>query len=137
VTALILTGEGPDLPDTDSPEWTTELQRLLQLLGHLSREPDGRWDDETGEAVKKFQESVSQAVDGRVTRETWLALDEQTRYLRPATSEDGQWVWDGERWVGASDGHPEPTSEHHEEVGQLSEDRQWRWDGASWQPATQ
>lgn len=136
---MTVTGEGPDLPDTDSPEWITELQRLLQLLGHLTRDPDGRWDDDTAEAVKRFQDAVGQSVDGRVTRETWLALDEQTRYLRPATSEDGQWVWDGERWVGATDGSPEPDQQEGggDGVGQLSEDQQWRWDGASWQPANQ
>ena len=151
---MTMTGEGPDLGNGDSGDWVTELQRLLQALGHLHRDPDGTFGDETTQAVEEFQASVGQVADGKVGRNTWAALSEHAPELDPTedahdaprgepsagqASEDGQWVWDGNRWVGAADGAPEPADPGSapDGVGQLSEDRQWRWDGIEWQPASQ
>jgi peptidoglycan hydrolase-like protein with peptidoglycan-binding domain len=142
----------PDLaPGDDSSDWVAELQRLLQALDHLHRDPDGRFDDDTQRAVEEFQTAAGLPVDGTVRHDTWTALfaaapAEQYGAVEPAFgdepaghgSEDGHWVWDGERWVSAGDGGTDSAArEPSPGDGQLSEDRQWRWDGAEWQPANQ
>lgn len=141
----------PDLRPGDSDEWVTELQRLLHLLDHLRRDPDGAFDEETRHALEEFQSAAGLPADGMVGRDTWAALVaavpaehdviEPTFGDPPSTgqpSEDGQWIWDGDRWVSAGDGRPEPAAQdgHVDGVGQLSADQQWRWDGVEWQPAS-
>lgn len=142
----------PDLRPGDSSEWVTELQRLLHLLDHYHRDPDGTFDEDTQHAVEEFQAAAGLPADGMVGRETWAALVaaapsehdvvEPSFGDQPSTgqpSEDGQWLWDGDRWVSAGDGRPEPAAQDGlvDGVGQLSADQQWRWDGVEWQPATQ
>jgi peptidoglycan hydrolase-like protein with peptidoglycan-binding domain len=153
---MTLPGDAPDLRLGDSSEWVTDLQRLLHALDHLRRDPDGTFDEETQRAVEEFQSTAGLPADGMVGRETWTALfaaapPEQYGAVEPAfgdqpaagqPSEDGQWIWDGDRWVGAGDGRPERSAEADptgppDGDGQLSADRQWRWDGVEWQPAHQ
>ena len=110
------------------------------------------FDEATQRAVEQFQHDTGLPATGQVDRETWAALVaaappehgavEPSFDYQPSTgqsSEDGQWIWDGERWVGAGDGRPEPTAADGQAggIGQLSEDQQWRWDGVAWQPAGQ
>src|SRR4051812_11362222 len=152
---MTLPGDAADAPDLrlgDSGEWVTALQRLLHALDHLDATPDGMFDDATERAVDRFQLGAGLTVSGLVDRDTWTALVaaapvehgavEPSFDYQPSTgqpSEDGEWIWDGERWVGAGDGRPEPAPAEGsaDGVGQLSADQQWRWDGVSWQPANQ
>src|SRR3954447_15780232 len=134
----------PDLRPGDANEWVTVLQRLLGELDHLRTEPGGTFDEDTAHAVAEFQAAAGLPADGLVGHETWAALlaaapaehygavepgfDDQPAAGQP--SEDGQWIWDGDRWVGAGDGRPEPSGAGDAEVaavgeGQLSVDQQW------------
>jgi peptidoglycan hydrolase-like protein with peptidoglycan-binding domain len=151
-------GEPPDLRPGDANEWVAELQRLLRLREHFHGDPDGTFDDDTERAVAEFRAARGDAADGPVGRATWDALyaaapaehygavepafDDQPAAGSPAAdggpAADGHWVWDGERWVGATGGDTPPAVQNGAtEAGQLSEDRQWRWDGIEWQPANQ
>jgi peptidoglycan hydrolase-like protein with peptidoglycan-binding domain len=143
---MSMPGEPAELRRGDANEWVTELQRLLHLLDHFHRDPDGTFDEATELAVAQFQVAVGQAADGTVGRATWDALyaaapAEHYGAVEPTfddhSAADGHWVWDGERWVGASDGDTAPAVDGATEAGQLSADRQWRWDGVEWQPASQ
>lgn len=144
----------PDLSPGDANEWVTELQRLLRDLDHLHHDPVGTFDEDTARAVTEFQNAAGLPADGLVGHATWTALYaaapaghygavEPDFGGQPAAgqpSEDGAWIWDGDRWVGAGDGRPEPSGVAEAEVatdgeGKLSADRQWRWDGVEWQPA--
>jgi peptidoglycan hydrolase-like protein with peptidoglycan-binding domain len=149
---MSMAGEPPDLRRGDANEWVTELQRLLHLLDHFRRDPDGTFDEETERAVAEFQAALGRPADGLVGRATWDSLiaaapAEHYGAVEPAfdappaagsPTADGHWVWDGERWVGAADAGTAPAAhDGATEAGQLSDDRQWRWDGAEWQPANQ
>lgn len=149
---MTLPGDAPDLQLGDSGEWVAELERLLHVLAHLDRTPDRTFDDATRRAVEQFQTNTGLSPSGSVDKETWAALVaaapaetgavEPSFEYQPSTgqpSEDGEWIWDGERWVGAGDGRPEPEAADPAAggIGQLSADQQWRWDGVAWQPAGQ
>lgn len=132
--------DAPDLHAGDANDWVLELQRLLVALDHLQREPSGTFDEDTTTAVEQFQAAALLTVDGVVTRDVWAALAAHTPQQPEQVghhSEDGQWVWDGARWVSAASGPDAIEESAAGEVGQLSEDRQWRWDGYQWQPADQ
>jgi peptidoglycan hydrolase-like protein with peptidoglycan-binding domain len=149
---MSMPGEPAELRRGDANEWVSELQRLLQLLEHFHRDPDGIFDADTELAVAQFQAAAGQTTDALVGHATWDALyaaapAEHYGAVEPAFDEygagedpvhDDHWVWDGERWVGASDGGTPPAVEDTtQEAGSNPPDERWRWDGSEWQPANQ
>src|SRR5690606_18024526 len=61
----------------DSGPAVREIRQILHGLGLLLSDPEAsdRFDDETVRAVRGFQQSRGLTADGRVTEETWRALE--------------------------------------------------------------
>jgi len=129
-------GFGESLGLGDEREQVGTLQRWLRHLGYYLGEVDERFGDTTEQAVREYQRLSGGVEDGRVTVETWEALDtaacsagygaDTQQEAEPGSlSEDGQWRWDGSAWTAV--GEQEPAAE-----SQLSEDGQWWWDGSAW-----
>jgi peptidoglycan hydrolase-like protein with peptidoglycan-binding domain len=149
---MSMPGEPPDLGPGDVNEWVKELQRMLHLLEHFHGDPDGAFDEDTARAVAEFRAATGESADGPVGRATWDALyaaapAEHYGAVEPAfdgqapaggPDADSHWVWDGQRWVGATGGGTAPEVENDAtEASRVSADPQWRWDGLQWQPTNQ
>lgn len=132
---MTLMGNEPELGLGDSGEFVYQLQDRLRGLQLLANGPDGSFDDATESAVRQFQSDVGLDNDGRVSAQTWQALDERLLgyglHYNPAAGPGNQ-QWDHP--AGNADPAATPSTTAEAAGGQLSEDGQWRWDGAQWQP---
>ncbi|WP_199313452.1 peptidoglycan-binding protein [Leptolyngbya sp. FACHB-671] len=68
------TPELPNLLPGSQGQAVTQLQTILQELGHYTAAVDGKYGDSTAEAVSKFQQAAGLTADGRVNTETWEKL---------------------------------------------------------------
>jgi N-acetylmuramoyl-L-alanine amidase len=59
----------------DTGPAVTEIRQILRTLGLLDQESPASFDDAVVRAVQAFQQSRGLNVDGRVTEETWRALE--------------------------------------------------------------
>lgn len=118
-----LSGDEPDLELGASGEHVVQLQDRLRGVGLLDKFPDGTYDDQTETAVRQLQNSLGQTGDGKVTQETWQALDqhmleqglqynpyagpgqqhwdlaEQPVAQEAARAAQPEPYWDGEKWL--------------------------------------
>lgn len=52
----------------------TEIERALAERGYLLKEPDGKWDQRSSDALRKFQEEQSLPADGKLSSMSIIAL---------------------------------------------------------------
>jgi peptidoglycan hydrolase-like protein with peptidoglycan-binding domain len=52
----------------------TEIERALAERGYLLKDPDGKWDQRSSEALKKFQVDQSLPADGKLSSMSLIAL---------------------------------------------------------------
>lgn len=57
-----------------SPQRTIEIQRALIQAGYLNREPTGKWDDATRDAMKRYQADNSLPATGLPEARTLMKL---------------------------------------------------------------
>ena len=62
---------GQQAPSSDR---YTEIERALANRGYLVKDPDGKWDQRSSEALKKFQEDQSLPADGKLSSMSIFAL---------------------------------------------------------------
>lgn len=143
---MTLMGDEPELALGDSGEHVMQLQDRLRGLRLLDKQPDGTYDDATETAVRQLQSNLGHDNDGRVTPETWQALDQHmlsngltyNHYAGPANQH-----WDVEQNAHPADASADQTYPQGQgEAGaaadpqayHLSEDGKHYWDGQNWQP---
>lgn len=82
------TPELPDLSAGSQGQAVTQLQTILQELGHYSAAIDGQYGASTTEAVSKFQQEAGLEANGRVGADTWerLIAAQTTDALETTTS---------------------------------------------------
>lgn len=94
---MTLMGDEPELGLGDSGEHVTQLQDRLRALRLMDRYPDGTYDAQTEAAVQQLQSDLGHGADGRVSQETWQALDQhmldQGLHYNPY-AQPGQQHWD-------------------------------------------
>jgi hypothetical protein len=57
-----------------TPERYKEIQTALASKGYLSGEPSGKWDTDSGEALKRFQADQNLTPDGKLNSLSLIAL---------------------------------------------------------------
>ena len=68
-------------PDTDRYK---ELQEALAKKGYLGREPSGVWDQESTDALRRFQKDQKLDPSGKLDSRTIIALGLGPKYSTPA-----------------------------------------------------
>lgn len=72
-----------------TPERYREIQQALIDRGFLEGEPTGKWDEQTIEAWKRFEESENLPVDGKLDAKALIALGlAPNRQAPPKTEND-------------------------------------------------
>lgn len=138
---MTLMGDEPELGLGDSGEHVTQLQDRLRGLKLMDSDPHGTYDAQTEAAVQQLQSNLGHSADGRVSQETWQALDrhmlDQGLHYDPY-AQPGQQHWDlatpasaeEHNWQGSHGGQA------------VREDARWEqpdaqgvepyWDGEKW-----
>ena len=57
-----------------TPERYSEIQSALARKGYLESEPTGTWNEQSTEALKRFQQDQNLKPDGRITSHSLIAL---------------------------------------------------------------
>jgi peptidoglycan hydrolase-like protein with peptidoglycan-binding domain len=57
-----------------APERYAEIQKALAQRGYLSAEPDGKWDEASSSALKRFQQDQNLKPDGKINSLSLIAL---------------------------------------------------------------
>jgi peptidoglycan hydrolase-like protein with peptidoglycan-binding domain len=149
-------GDEPELHPGDVNDHVLQLQARLQALDLFTESPDGRFGEDTGQALQHLLERAGLIGVGYVDAHAWAALSAAERdagvVAAPVGSDgagpdgsptpvgtlsvDQHWRWDGQTWqpneqVMAQVAAPAPVGD-----AQVSADGQWVWDGTHWQPVT-
>ena len=82
----ILTPERPVIRKGDTGQYVQVLQMMLRLLGYYHGPINAVFDENTRQAVIKFQRENNLTADGVVGPDTWAALDAAISSLPPGTS---------------------------------------------------
>ena len=157
---MTLMGDEPEMGLGDSGEHVQQLQDRLRGLQLLQDQPDGTFGDSTEQALREFQQSRGLEADGRMSPETWQALDQHMlqnglQYNHNAGPGNQHWDqqdWNQDQqdpWGQGHEGQEHEGQEHegHEHEGHegqgyaadgqaptVSPDGAWLWDGQAWQP---
>ena len=140
-------GDEPDLQPGDENEHVLTLQTRLHALQMFDGALDGRFGDETTQAVQRLQERHGRPVTGLVDADTWRALADadggrsaEVTSFGPTPvgtlSEDLQWRWDGDGWQ-PNEQVAAPAVAVADGAAHVSADGQWIWDGSQWQAVEQ
>jgi hypothetical protein len=134
-----LAGDEPELQLGDTGEHVTQLQDRLRGLQLLNKFPDGAYDDETETAVRQLQSNLGHQGDGKVTQDTWQALDQhmvdQGLHYNPAAGAANQ-HWDTGMPGGADQqtqaGGAEQGAHQPAAADQGGQQPEPYWDGQQW-----
>jgi hypothetical protein len=131
-----LAGDEPDLQLGDSNEHVTQLQDRLRGLQLLDKTPDGTYDDATETAVRQLQSTLGLEADGRVTAQTWQALDQYMldnglQYNHYAGPGNQHWDTAADPYAAAADPYAAAADPYAAAAGAAAQPEP-HWDGQQW-----